>query len=107
MLVMGGRPSRGVIWFALSRAAKSGGPPLIPPACALPCSWSLPSPPRPNVSFCRLNVASVKPRWYDQSCMRLWTENRLARAASMSLRCGEVNVVAGLHFCSNHWFVYG
>src|SRR5262245_55750016 len=32
--------------------------------------------------------------------------NRFARAASMSLRCGEVNVVSGLHCCSNHWFVY-
>src|SRR4051794_6797817 len=38
MLVIGACPSGGGIWLALSRAADSGGPPLIPPAWALPCS---------------------------------------------------------------------
>ena len=53
-----------------------------------------------------LNVASVKPRWYDQSCIWLCIANRFARAASMSLRCGDVNVVAGLQRSSNHWLVH-
>jgi hypothetical protein len=39
--------------------------------------------------------------------MRLCMANRLARAASMSFRCSEVNVVSGLHRCSSHWFVHG
>jgi hypothetical protein len=106
MLVIGAMPSPGVIWLALSRAANVGGPPEIPPACALPCSGSPPSPPSPKLSRCMLNVASVKPRWYDQSCMRLCMANRLARAASMSLRAGEVNT-SGLHDSSYHWFVQG
>ena len=79
----------------------------MPPACALPCSWSPSAPPRPKLYVCMFHVASVKPRPYDQSCIRLCIANRFARAASMSLRCGEVNVVAGLHLCWNHWFVHG
>ncbi len=51
------------------------------------------------------HVCSVNPRWYDQSCMRLCIANRFARAASMSLRCDELNVVVGLQRCVFHWFV--
>jgi hypothetical protein len=79
----------------------------MPPAWALPNSRSLPTPPRPKLSFWRLNVFSRKPRWYDQSCIRLCMANRLARAASMSLRSGEVKVVSGLHDSVNHWLVHG
>ena len=94
-------------WLALSRAWKPGGPPLMPPACALPCSWSFSAPPRPKLNVCRFQVASVKPSPYAQSCMRLCIANRFARAASMSLRSGDVNVVSGLQRSSNHWFVHG
>src|SRR5215208_3511287 len=38
--------------------------------------------------------------------MRLCIANRFARAASMSLRWGEVNVVLGLQRWSCHWFVH-
>jgi hypothetical protein len=38
--------------------------------------------------------------------MRLCMANRFARAASMSLRCVDVNVVSGLQRSSNHWFVH-
>ena len=65
-----------------------------------------PRPPRPKLNDCRFQAASVKPRWYAQSCIRLCIANRFARAASMSLRCGDVNV-AGLQRCSCHWFVHG
>ncbi len=51
-------------------------------------------------------MASVKPSPYAQSCIRLCIANRFARAASMSLRCGDSNT-AGLQRCVCHWFVHG
>ena len=95
-----------MIWLALSRAGNPGGPPVTPPAWALPCSGSFSAPPGPKLWRCMLNVCSVNPRWYDQSCIWLCIANRFARAASMSLRCGDVNVVAGLQRSSNHWLVH-
>ena len=104
--MIGSWPSAGVNWLALSRAAKPGGPPLRPPAWALPCSWSFSAPPRPKLNDCRFQVASVKPSPYAQSCIRLCIANRFARAASMSLRSGDVKT-AGLQRCVCHWFVHG
>ena len=71
----------------------------MPPAWALPCSRSFSAPPRPKLNDCRFHVASVKPSPYAQSCIRLCIANRFARAASMSLRCGDLNVVSGLQRC--------
>src|SRR6266540_3459653 len=100
MFEVGETPSGGEFWFALSRE-----PGTSAPAWALPCSGSLPSAPLPKLLAWAFQAVSVKPSLYDQSCMRLCIENRFASAASMSLRCADVNVVAGLHRCSNHWFV--
>src|SRR5215207_7465828 len=104
MLVTGVTPSGGVIWFALSRDSKPGGPPTMPPACALPCSASPSSPPRSKLNCCRFQAVSVKPSRYDQSCIRLCIVNRFDAAASMSLRCGDSKAV-GLQPSSNHWLV--
>ena len=98
-------PSAGVNWFALSRDRKSGGPPTTPPACALPCSESISAPPRAALNSCMFQFASVKPSRYAKSCIRLCIANRFARAASMSLRCGDSNT-AGLQRCACHWFVH-
>src|SRR5262245_34631143 len=106
MFVTGTSPSAGVNWLALSRDWNAGGPPTMPPAWALPRSWSFSAPPRPKLNDWRFHVASVKPRPYDQSCIRLCIANRFASAASMSLRCGDVKV-AGLQRCVNHWLVHG
>ena len=51
-------------------------------------------------------AASVKPRWYAQSCIRLCMANRLVTAASASLRWAEVND-AGLQRACCHWSVNG
>jgi hypothetical protein len=56
--------------------------------------------------FCRFQVASVKPRWYDQSCIRLCMANRFAVAASTSACCGEASD-AGSHLVVFHWLVNG
>src|SRR5262245_54008779 len=106
MLVVGATPSGGVIWFALSREAKSGGPPTIPPAWAFPGSGSRSRPPRLKLTSWRFDAVSVKPSLYDQSCMRLCIANKFAVAASMSLRCA-VEKFVGLHASLNHWFVHG
>src|SRR4051812_14890172 len=107
MFVVGATPSEGVIWLALSREANAGGPPTMPPACELPCSGSLSRPPRPKLTSCMFQADSVNPSLYDQSCIRLCIANRFEVAASMSLRCADVNVVDGLQPSANHWFVHG
>ena len=78
----------------------------MPPAWAFPCSGSFSTPPRPKLNAWALKVVSVKPRLYDQSCMRLCIACRFARAASMSFSSGDVNA-AGLQRSSYHWFVHG
>ena len=74
----------------------------MPPAWALPCSGSLANRLDGTLTRCMSNVASMKPSRYDQSCIWLRIANRFALAASMSLRCAEVNVAAGLQRCANH-----
>src|SRR6266508_4437390 len=101
MFVTGRSPSPGVAWLALLRQ-----PGTIAPCWARPCSASPPLPVPAVLTACRFHVDSVKPRLYDQSCIRLCIANRLAVAASMSLRCSEAKV-PGSHFCEFHWLVHG
>ncbi len=56
MFVIGATPSGPVIWLALSRTDRTRAP-----AWALPCSGSLPSPPRVPLSTCMFQAVSVKP----------------------------------------------
>jgi hypothetical protein len=100
MLLRGSWPSRPLLWFALLRE------PPIAFACARPCSGSPPRPAPVTLTTCMFQVSSVKPRWYDQSCIRLCMANRFAAAASASLRWGEVNT-SGLHRAVRHWSVNG
>src|SRR3954470_22770768 len=104
MFVVGAMPSDSVPWLALLRDAV----PVVgnAPDCALPRSASLPRPPLPKLSCCRFHVFSVKPSWYEKSCMRLCATKRFARAASRSARWGVV-VTVGEHPVSCHWLVQG
>src|SRR5918997_6656001 len=101
MLVTGCMPSGGLNWLALLRVVW-----VAAPCWALPRSGSPPLPYGPVLTFCRFQVASVKPRWYDQSCIRLCMANRLAVAASTSACCGDVSD-AGSHLVAFHWLVTG
>jgi hypothetical protein len=83
MLVTGEVPSRPLLWLALLRL------PEIAPDCARPCSASPPRPTPVTLTACMFQVASVNPRCQAQSCMRLCIANRLATAASASLRWAE------------------
>src|SRR4051794_36106323 len=120
MFVCDGVPSAFVPMFALSRPPKPGKPPVIAAACAFPVTGSLPSTGRPGTGEvttpklfdCPFHVASVKPRWYDQSCIALCSANRFATAAEMSApvpRFGAAAVprTAGLQPDVYHWFVHG
>ena len=73
--------------FALFRplyGCGGAGPPEIAPDWTLPqspSSWSVPGRTLTNWAFQR---ASSKPRWYDQSCIRLCAMNRFTVAAESS-----------------------
>src|SRR5262245_47724368 len=101
MLVTGVTPSGGEAWLALLRVVW-----VLAPCCALPRSASAPLPYAETLVFCRFQVASVKPRWYDQSCIRLCMANRFAVAALTSACCGDASVV-GSHLLVFHWLVNG
>src|SRR3954470_14180910 len=101
MFVTGCMPSGGVAWLALLRVVW-----VAAPCCALPRSASAPFPYADALVFCRFQVASVKPRWYAQSCIRLCMANRFAVAASTSTSSGELSP-AGSHLVAAHWLVNG
>ena len=75
-----GTPSSWVYMLALSRE-----PGTTAPDCARPSTGSLPRSGPPKFDCCAFQVPSVKPRLYDQSCMRLCMTNRFVTAAEMSL----------------------
>src|SRR3954454_22537695 len=101
MLVTGCMPSGGVDWLALLRVVW-----VAAPCWALPRSASSPLPYAPVLTFCRFHVASVKPRWYGQSCIRLCIADMLAVAVATAACSGEASV-AGSHRRSFHWLVNG
>src|SRR5262245_429681 len=120
MFVTDGVPSAFVLMFALSRPPKPGKPPVMPAACALPVTGSLPRIGRPGTGpvvtpklfACEFHTASVKPRWYAQSWSALCWTNRLLTAFEMSaptpvLGAAVVPSSAGLQPELNHAFVHG
>ena len=94
-------------WLALSRDGNAGRP--ADDAAGLGVAVlrvARRRPPLPKLNAWAFHAVSVKPRTYDQSCIRLCIAWRFARAASMSFCWSEVND-AGLQRDVNHWFVHG
>jgi hypothetical protein len=106
MLVIDVMPSGRVNMNALSRPLHVGAPPVTPPAWTLPSSSSSSAIGLPKLKFWAFHVRSVKPRWYDQSCMRLCIANRFAVAASMSLPTPGTKFARSQRV-SNQTFVHG
>jgi hypothetical protein len=102
MLVIDGVPSGCVLMLALSRE-----PGTTAPACERPSTGSFPRAPKPKFDCWAFHVTSVKPRLYDQSCMRLCMTNRFAVAALMSFVTPGVASWAGSQPLSNQMFVHG
>src|SRR5919108_1877891 len=101
MFVLEGVPSGCVLMLALSRE-----PGTTAPDWARPSTGSPPSPPLPKFDCWAFQVASVKPRLYDQSCMRLCMTNRFVTAASMSFP-EPTTKFERLQPVSNQTFVHG
>src|SRR5687767_12796782 len=80
MLVMGDRPSGIGYMLALSRTP-AGAPAWLSPMTG---SFSRQVSVRPKLTSWPFQLRSVKPRKYDQSCMRLCATNRFVTAAESS-----------------------
>ena len=114
--MIGEMPSGSGRMFALSRPRKLGEPPVRAPACDWPSTASF-SPPGgngrpagggarlPKFDACMFQFSSVKPRLYDQSCMRLCIAKRSTEAEMLLPTFGTSS--AGLQPLSDQAFVNG
>src|SRR5262245_52184777 len=103
MFVIDEAPSGSVIMFALSRVA------VRAPDCTSPTSGSFSclSSVRPKLKAWALKFCSVNPRKYAQSCIRLWSTNRLTVAAESSHVAPGAPFGVGSQLSLYHEFVHG